>query len=146
MTMRTSFLQYLAFALLGTTVTGCGNPSPMVPVSGRISMDDSPLPTAGTVYFTPIEAFGGHPLRPASANFETDGNYSVSSFADAEGLFPGEYRVHVHCWEIPPTMDGPPARSYLPPKYDRPNTSGLALIVKEGSPAIEFNVDIQPER
>lgn len=123
-------------------MVGCGKRYPTVPVRGRVSLDGGPLPSAGVIYFTPSETFGGHPLRPATASFEADGAYSVYSFSNTEGLFPGKYDVHVHCWKVPPTMDGPPAQSYLPPKYAKANTSELKLIVEEGSAAKEFNIDI----
>ena len=134
-----------ALIVLATLLAGCGNSADTIPVRGKVTLDGGSLPTAGTVYFTPIEAFGSHPLRPASANFDADGNYSVFSFEHAEGLFPGKYRVHVHCWKVPPTMDGPREQSYLPSKYERPHTSDLTLTIEENSSAKEFNIDINSE-
>jgi hypothetical protein len=105
-------------------------------------LNGGPMPTEGMVFFTPTESIGGHPLRPASADFGPDGNYSVSSFQGVEGLFPGTYEVHVQCWQVRPTMGGPPPRSHLPAKYGKPDTSGLTLTVEEGSSGKEFNIDI----
>lgn len=100
------------------------------------------MPAAGSVFFTPIETIGGHPQRPAVADFGVDGNYSVSSYADVEGLFPGIYEAHIHCWKVPPTMSGPPPRSHLPAKYGKGDTSGVKLTVEENSSGKEFNIDI----
>lgn len=124
-------------------LAGCGKQYGTVPVRGKVTFNGGPMPTSGVVYFTPTETFGNHPLRPAAANFGTDGVYSVSSFADAEGLFPGKYEAHLHCWKVPPTMTGPKEVSYLPAKFGKPNTSGLTVTVEEGSSAKEFNIDVQ---
>jgi hypothetical protein len=136
----------LAFAVCSLLLAGCGKQYGTVPVRGKVTYNGGPMPTSGVVYFTPVETFGGHPLRPASADFGIDGNYKVSSFADVEGLFPGKYEAHLHCWKVPPTMDGPRPISHLPAKYGKANTSELKLTVEEGSSEKEFNIDVQGAR
>ena len=142
MTHRFSFLALLF--LLSLLLSGCGKRLGTVPVSGKVTLDGGPMPTGGVVYFTPVEAFGDHPLRPGSGTFNPDGSYVVSSFADVEGLFPGVYQAHLHCWKVAPTMDGPKAQSHLPAKYERGETSDLKLTIEEGASPIEFNIDISP--
>lgn len=78
----------------------------------------------------------------AFAQLHTD----LRFFAKADGLFPGVYEAHLHCWKVPPTMDGPRAVSHLPAKYGKGDTSGLKLTVEEGSSAKEFNIDITDVR
>jgi hypothetical protein len=133
----------LAPALCVLLLCGCGKQYGTVPVRGKVTFNGGPMPTTGVVYFTPTETFGGHPMRPASADFGTDGEYSVSSFADAEGLYPGTYEAHLHCWKVPPTMTGPKEVSYLPAKFGKANTSNLKVTVEEGSSAKEFNIDVR---
>jgi hypothetical protein len=133
----------LVLSLCLVIVAGCGKRYGTVPVQGKITFNGGPMPTEGVIYFTPTETFGNHPLRPASASFGIDGVYSVSSFAGAEGLFPGKYEAHLHCWKVPRTMSGPKEVSYLPEKYSKPKTSELKLTVEEGSSSKEFNIDIQ---
>jgi hypothetical protein len=146
--LRSSFSEsgIMLLATCALLLAGCGKQYGTVPVRGKVTFNGGQLPAAGSVYFTPIETFGGHPLRPAAADFGRDGSYSVSAFANVEGLYPGKYEAHLHCWDIPPTMDGPPPRSYLPAKYCKANTSGLILTVEEGSSAKEFNIDVQGTR
>jgi hypothetical protein len=134
--------RFFGLALTIMLLAGCGKQYGTVPVHGKVTLNSGAMPGRGAVYFTPVEATGEHPLRPAAAQFGADGVYRVSSFTGAEGLFPGNYRVHVECWETPPTMDGPPPKSYLPTKYTRPNTSGLQLAIPTGSAPQELNVDI----
>jgi hypothetical protein len=132
----------VAIALFAILLAGCGKQYGTVPVRGKVTYNGGPMPARGVVYFTPLEAFGGHPMRPATGDFEADGSYTAFSFANAEGLFPGVYEAHLHCWKVPPTMDGPRAISHLPAKYGKPDASGLTLTVEEGSSGKEFNIDI----
>jgi hypothetical protein len=137
---------FVGIALFAILLVGCGKQYGTVPVRGKVSFNGGPMPTNGVIYFTPIEAYGGHPLRSATADFGPDGNYTTFSFADVEGLFPGVYEAHLQCWKVPPRMDGPRAVSYLPAKYGKGDTSGLKLTVEEGSSAKEFNIDVTGTR
>jgi hypothetical protein len=138
--------RYVPLALCTLLIAGCGKQYGTVPVRGKVTFNGGQLPAAGSIYFTPVETFGGHPMRPAVADFGRDGSYSVSAFADVEGLFPGKYEAHLHCWDIPPSMYGPPPRSFLPAKYGKADTSGLVLTVEEGDSARQFDIDIQGTR
>jgi hypothetical protein len=133
-------------ALFAILLVGCGKQYGTVPVRGKVTFNGGPMPAKGVIYFTPLEAYGSHPMRPATADFETDGSYTAFSFANAEGLFPGVYEAHLHCWKVRPTMDGPRAISHLPAKYGKGDTSGLTLTVEEGASAKEFNIDVTGTR
>lgn len=133
---------FVAIALFTVFFTGCGKKYDTVPVRGKVTFNGGPMPANGVIYFTPLEVYGGHPMRPATGDFETDGSYKTFSFANVEGVFPGVYEAHLQCWKVPPRMDGPKAVSYLPAKYGKATTSGLKLTVEEGSSAQEFNIDI----
>lgn len=133
---------FAAVALFAILVAGCGKKYDTVPVRGKVTFNGGPMPANGVVYFTPLEVFGGHPMRPGTGDFEADGSYKTFSFGTTEGLFPGVYEAHLHCWKVPPRMDGPKAVSYLPAKYSKGDTSGLKLTVEEGGSAAEFNIDV----
>lgn len=133
---------FVAFALFALLLVGCGKQYGTVPVRGKVTFNGGPMPARGVIYFTPLEATGGHPLRPATGDFGTDGSYTSYSFANVEGLFPGVYEAHLQCWKVPPTMDGPRAISYLPARYGKGDTSGLKLTVEEGASSKEFNIEI----
>ena len=119
---------------------GCGGRDvELVDVEGYVTLDGQPPPGPGTIFFLPIEAFGGQPLRPSRANFDSDGFFRASAFNDADGLIPARYRVGIYCWETEPTIEGPPAKSYIPQHYTVAGTSGLELIVESGVRSISWN-------
>lgn len=141
-TSAVAWAGFVATALFAILFVGCGKQYGTVPVRGKVTFNGGPVPAKGVVYFTPLEASGNHPMRSATGDFGTDGSYTTFSFADVEGLFPGVYEAHLHCWKVPPRMDGPRAVSYLPAKYSKGDTSGLKLTVEEGASATEFNIDV----
>lgn len=129
---------------LGVLLAGCGPRGPeTVPVHGRVTFEGGACPAAGTVYFTPVEAPAGLPLRPASGNFETDGTFTVSSFETSDGLVPGKYRVRVECWKQPPGDDGTPGVAYVKAGYEAPD-----LVVEPGTRGpvkVEYDVPMAVE-
>jgi hypothetical protein len=97
-------------------VAGCQPQGPKtVDVSGKITYGGGPWPKAGKLTFPCIDAAEGYPNRPGSAAFDVDGNFIASSYGVGDGLNPGRYKVHVECWETPPSMDETTAgQSYVP--------------------------------
>ena len=59
----------------------------------------------------------GFPGRPGMAPFDTQGRFVVTTWENVEGLMPGQYRVGIECWKLPPSKDNPRGVSYLPAKY-----------------------------
>jgi hypothetical protein len=114
----------------------------LVPVEGRVTLDGQPPPAPGTIFFAPAESFGDQPLRPAQATFDQTGYFLATAFSDADGLIPGRYRVHMHCWEIEPTVDGPPAKSFVPMRYTSPGTSGLELVVESAAESMQWDIPL----
>jgi hypothetical protein len=49
---------------------------------------------------------------------------------------PGKYIMHVESWETPPSMQGPPAKSYVPKKYQSALTSGFKLDITPDMPHV----------
>ena len=124
-------------------LAGCGpKRNEPVPVTGVVTMDGGRVPGAGRLYFTADKAAEGVPLRPGVAVFNEQGRFAAKSFRKGDGLLPGTYRVGAECWKTMPTMEGPPAESYLPPKYQSPLTSGWEVVVEPGSKPIEVTFDI----
>jgi hypothetical protein len=125
-------------------LAGCGHSGPkLVPVSGRITFAGGTWPNAGALYFTPVEAAAGFPMRPGSADFGTDGNFTVTSFKPGDGLVPGRYHIGIQCWSTAPVMGSKTAaKSVISEKYRSPATSGLELEVKpdESSATVQWDV------
>lgn len=125
---------------LAACVAGCGRGGPeTVSVHGKVTFAGGPCPGPGTIYFAPIEVPEGLPRRPATADFNTDGQFEATSFTPGDGLVPGRYRVTLTCWKEPPKPYGPPAASFTPPGYQPPE-----LAVERGAIGpIEVNYDVR---
>lgn len=123
----------------------------VVRVSGRLTCDDGPMPAAGQLLFVPrqgVEAGAdpARPLRPASATFATDGVFTATSWTPGDGLVPGTYAVVVDCWQVPPTMDGPPAVSFIAAAYGAAETTPLQLVVPSGAGPVSVKLDVAARR
>ncbi len=100
-----------------------------IPVTGIITLDGATLPKPGTIFFTCVEPHAGYPNRPGIAKFNEDGVFVATSYYQGDGLVPGTYRISVECWEVPPSFDGPPAKSIIPSTYLNPSGSDLEKVV-----------------
>ena len=108
----------------------------VVPVRGKVIYGGGSWPKPGTITFT-----GGQ--RPASADFDADGNFTVLSFDKEKGLVAGKYKVSIECWDVPPRIDKPGAeKSFVPQKYRNPGTSGLEITVEPGKPITDLKFEI----
>lgn len=137
---------WVSFALLPAMLllSGCGsNELKLVPVSGKVTLDGGAMPGPGTVYFNPESASPSGALRPATAEFDADGNYTAKSFTPGDGLLPGKYVIRVDCWKQAPNMESKPVVSFLPQKYQEPSKSGLTLTVEPDAKSITHNIDLQ---
>ena len=119
--------------------TGCSkSPLEMVPVSGRITMDDGPLPVSGMIWFVPLDVPEGLPMRPAASKFETDGEFSARSFEPGDGLVPGRYRIWIQCLKEPISIERPEGVSYIDTSYEWPE-----LVIERGTTeAVVVNYDV----
>jgi hypothetical protein len=109
-------------------------------VGGRVTFDGGPCPAPGNVTFTPIVVEAGLPRRPASGSFQTDGEFTVTSFNEGDGLVPGRYRVTVTCFSGLPDPTSPDPWgdvSYVPKNYKPPE-----LLVESASDPIEVSYDV----
>jgi len=150
---RTSLLGLAAVACLAILAAGCGGGGrgvELVRVAGRLTCDGGSMPAAGQVLFVPRQVPGGatpgRPLRPASATFATDGAFRATSWTPGDGLVPGTYAVVVDCWEVPPTMDGPAAKSFLAPAFGAAATTPLELVVPAGGGPQDVAFDVARRR
>ena len=136
----------ILFAIFCLSLIGCGVKHPAtVPVRGAVTYGGGPWPTGGRLLFTIAEDAGAElPRRPGIAEFDAQGNFTVRTWKDADGLRPGRYRVGVECWKIPPVMGGPPPVSYVPAAYQNPMTSGIELVITSGDSARTLQFDIPP--
>lgn len=123
---------------------GCGRGElEVVPVRGKVTFGGGEWPKPGVLYFTIDQAAEGLPGRPGVGHFGTDGNFTVTTFTEGDGLIPGQYKIGVECWEVAPTMGGSgPPKMYVPARYQNALTSDLKLTVESGQRVVEVNFDI----
>jgi hypothetical protein len=124
-------------AAVALTMCGCGRPSNLEPVAGKVTFQGKPV-TAGIVRFTNAQA--GVDM---TATLKPDGSYEFV-LAQGKGLPAGNYQIAV----MPPRIDAPLGPKTAPPKpqvfpdipqkYRLPTTSGLTAEI----PAKTASIDI----
>jgi len=130
-------------------LTGCGESGPRtIEVRGTVTYQGTPL-EGGTISFFPTRSHEGLPRRPALGQIESDGTYQLTTFANGDGVLPGEYTVAVTSLIGAPPLtaweESPPKReSRIPRKYNTFDTSGLsAAIPADGDGALNLDFDLQ---
>jgi hypothetical protein len=122
--MRLRLTLFLVLCL----AAGCGGRN-VVPVSGRVTLDDKPL--AGVhVGFQPMATEGNkNPGGGSYAITDADGRYTLKLVEGGEpGAFVGKHRVEitVRGAEVDPNTDlrpkGGAAKVVIPPKFNRDTT------------------------
>ena len=140
--IRSRFLR-AGSPLVFLVLASCGSGLPRtIPVSGQVTFDGKPPPAAGSVLFLCTEPAEGYPVRPASAAFDTTGNFQAQTFEPGDGLMPGKYVISIECWDTPPNMQGNPGKSFVPRKYQNPQTSGFTLEITPKSKAQNIKLDV----
>lgn len=124
------------------SLCGCdSNELGLVPVRGTITFNGAPPPAEGRISFTPREVAPGKPRRMASAEFESDGRFSASSFKPGDGLVPGTYAVRVSCLsgQITDSMTRKEIDevSHVPRGFEAPQ-----LVIEPGSDAVTYDLDV----
>ena len=146
---RSYLLPLLALLALTTAVyfvaRSCrsSNRPRTVKITGRVTVNQQLPPGRGTIYFSPLESAPGFPKRPALAEFDEQGQYSVTTFEPGDGLLPGRYALVIHCWKVQPTVGGPPPVSFLHARYQTQSTSGFELVVDGANWSQKFDIDLE---
>ena len=116
----------IAAALLAATVAGCGwSGSPLVPLSGTVSLDGQPL-ARGMIQFEP-EATTGSTAVASVAN----GRFSATT-GGRPGIAPGRYKVRIDARAEPADETDTLPRSVIAAKYADAATSGLGCEIAVG--------------
>ena len=121
----------LLTVLLCLLLCGCG--SKLAGVDGTVTLDGKPLST-GTVVFQ------NEGLPMGVGSLRSNGSYTVYT-GDQRGLPPGDYQVTVSAYQTRPgrdAMEEPIPVLLTPPRYNKPETSGLTAKVTPGSNRFDF--------
>jgi len=127
---------YMVLGLAVWFVSGCGGTDRLetAEVTGKVTLDGQPL-SHGTVIFAPERG------RGATADNQSDGSFTLSTYRRGDGAIVGMHKISVFCTEeVVETQPNDPGnldagmfkmdRSLIPTKYNSPGTSGLTFEVK----------------
>ncbi len=131
----------ISTSLFLSLFAGCGDAVPKtIPVTGLVTIDGSPL-QQGTVIFMPVESSDDGPSRIATGVVQSDGTFSLSTFANGDGAIIGEYQVAIDArGPISTENFGEEAASAVPSRYASPATSGLTVSVTHEMNACNFEL------
>ncbi len=134
----------LLFAVALLFALGCGDGGlEMIQVTGTVTVDGGPPPGPGKIMFAVLSSADGLPARSGRANFDRSGYFEATSFRPGDGLFPGTYKVGVHCWESPPNMEGKPVASFIDRKYNSAARSPLDnLVLEKGAADARLDLEV----
>ena len=131
----------LALAFVVMLLAGCGQADGLVPVSGKVSIDNKPL-AAGSVCFHPDAGKGTKATVEAVGVIDSQGNYKLVSGAK-EGAAPGWYKVTVTAQEKFDAKDPYALPKHLiNAKFSDPHTSGLTIQVVERPTAGAYDIKV----
>ena len=151
MPAQLAWLRTGLFAALGVAIAaiaGCKPPppTPCFPVTGKVVYQKKPM-TTGTVTFTPDATKGNQSKEGAIGLIKEDGTYTLNT-AGRDGAPLGWYKVTVSPM-APPGPDSPPAGTAPPKaarfdkKYEKAETSGISIEVKETAPPGAYDIELK---
>lgn len=121
---------------VSVSVIGCGSGLETARVEGKVTHSSKPV-TAGTIVFTPVDDAGKtRDGKPALAEVQEDGSFSLRTYEPGDGAILGKHRV-----------------SYSPPEEDEPESDVTAGADGEESKApsskpqqrIEDGLEVAPD-
>jgi hypothetical protein len=139
----------LAGLLLSLTA-GCDQGPQMVPVTGTITLEGKPLPTASVMY---VLKAGGPPVTAVT---DEQGKYNLSTTVEGDGALEGDYQVAIVAYrvsgvsadpasdpsvQLPGAMGGERVVWIAPMRYSKLAESGLtATVTAEHDNVIDFDL------
>lgn len=122
-------------------LAGCQSGERLTPVEGQVVVDGKPLAT-GVVVYHPDKAKGNSSMHEPRGEV-ADGKYKLVTGSKTEGAPPGWYKVTVYAGvKVNPKDPYSPEKFLTDKKYADPNTSGLAVEVKDGAPPGHYDLKL----
>jgi len=139
-TMQARTLATFAMMIV-VPIVGCNTDDKgLIPVSGTVTFDGGPPPAPGIVQFMPLETASGGTKRSALGRFDTDGQYSASSFLPDDGLYPGKYAVMIVCNKG--DLDYSKKDPFRDVSYIADGYKGQELVVEADSDEVTLDLDV----
>ena len=127
--------------LAAFVLAGCSEDSGLAPITGRVTLDDKPVPNM-IVNFTPLGETAGN---GALGHTDADGRFTLLDARGEAGAYVGEYKVSFYpgvgsTGPVDPRLDvvSAPSRGGLPAIYLDPNQTPLKATVPKGGGTIEL--------
>jgi hypothetical protein len=123
--------------LLALACSSCGRGKgrlPVYPVRGQVFYEGKPIPGAVIVFHAPTDPERAG-LRP-TAHAKADGSFVVTTYDSGDGCPAGAYALTVS-WNqqvaarVGQEESDAPLLALLPPRFGRPETSGLQATVEK---------------
>jgi len=124
--------------LLAFAVWGCGSGETYYPVTGKVTLGNTPL-TSGNVNFVADISKGNQTKATPGGQISSDGTYTLSS-GDKSGAPAGWYKVTVFT-NVP---GSPPSSVNLNPRYMTPGTTDLAVEVAPNAEPGRYDLKLNP--
>jgi len=136
----------VSVAAASLCLTGCSEEKfPLVPVSGRVTLDGEPLPDA-RVAFEPIAAEGESMAGPGSyATTDSQGRYSLKTLDGRTGAVVRKHRIKIGTHQAPATRAGtemPKINEKVPESFNRDTTFDVP---EGGTQSADFRISTKGE-
>jgi hypothetical protein len=128
---RRSSLLLVVFA----TIAGCSN-SELVPLTGKVTLDGAPLPTAIITFMNVSNGPSGY------GSMQGNGEYFAKTGSQS-GLTPGDYQISVVAYQPEEVIDrtyAKPMKVIAPERYANPETSGFRYTL--GTSGGTFDIEL----
>jgi hypothetical protein len=117
----------------------------LIQVAGYVRLNSTPVPV-GTVVYYPDPARGNQNTEQCRGTILEDGSYKLQT-SGKDGAPPGWYKVIVQPTgmpkEMPPIGQPMPKAPTFDVKYQKPETSGIVIEVKEGAPVGTYDINLK---
>ena len=122
---------------------GCGSSERFLPVSGKVTVNQKPLPAGMIVFHADVER-GNRTKQEPRAQITEQGTYQLRC-GDHAGAPPGWYKVAIFPMRQPQPGDGIKPPDWLASQsYTDVKTSGLSVEVVESPKAGSYDFDLKP--
>jgi hypothetical protein len=130
-------LTTILVACCSLLVSGCGPSVKLVPVSGKVSLNDQPLPV-GAISFAPDAERNNTARINPTGGIAADGTYRVSTDGKP-GAPVGWYKVTIRT-QVPSMPDAKQVRIH--PDFSNPSKTPLSVEVVENAPAGAYDLKV----
>lgn len=139
-----SSVQFVLYGALCISMYSCsgGGPQPpsgkeVVPVTGKVNLDGQPAQGV-VVRFYPKGSVNDPDPNSFKGGVDEEGNLYAGTYADKDGLAPGEYMVTFEKYDTSNIIIGQKPADLLKQKYWDPTISEFSVSVQSGQESVDM--------